>query len=51
MLALATGIPIITTTISEYFSLQLRSALSSILCIHTGVSWGDATFAHKVEST
>ena len=53
LLALATGIPIVTTTISEYFfSLQLRVCASS-LCIHTGVSWEDATFAKswKVEST
>ena len=52
MLALATGIPIVTTTTSEYFSLQLRVCASS-LRIHTGVSWGDATLAKswKVEST
>ena len=34
---------------SIYFSLQLGS--ESILCMCTGVSWGDATFAKQVEST
>ena len=48
-LALATGMPIISTTISEHFSLQLRSV--GIL-LHTHWSFlGGCEFCKKLEST